>query len=191
MTTIRPIVAALLCGGALVTATPVAAQLYLGGGLGWSDYKAGNASNDISSGTVDGEDTGWKLFGGYQFNRNFGFELSYLDLGRASYSGTLSGAPVTSGSLETTGVNLSVVGTLPLTQNFDLFGKLGAFAWETKTGDLTAGVAGSRKDDGTDVSYGVGVAYNFTPQLALRGEWEKLKAHDDIDFMSVSMAFKF
>jgi OOP family OmpA-OmpF porin len=174
-----------------VTAPPAAAQFYAGGGLGWSDYKAGNASNDISSGTVDGEDTGFKLFGGYQFNRNFGFELAYLDLGKASYTGDLGGAPVTGGSLENTGFNFSVVGTLPLTQNFDLFGKLGAYLWETKARDVTGGVAGSRKDDGTDVSLGVGVAYNFTPQLALRGEWEKLKAHDDIDFLSVSVAFKF
>lgn len=141
MTTLRPIAAVLLCGSALVTAPPAAAQFYAGGGLGWSDYKAGNASNDISSGTVDGEDTGFKLFGGYQFNRNFGFELAYLDLGKASYTGDLGGAPVTGGSLENTGFNFSVVGTLPLTQNFDLFGKLGAYLWETKARDVTGGVA--------------------------------------------------
>lgn len=190
MSTIRPIVAALLCGGALIAAPPAAAQLYAGGGLGWSDYKSGNAV-PLTSGSVDGEDTGFKIFGGYQFNRNFAFEVSYLDLGKASYTGFAGAAPVTGGRAETTGFNFSVVGALPLSPNFDLFGKLGMMAWETDASFSVSGVPGSQKNDGNDLTYGVGVAYNFTPNLALRGEWERLKAVDDIDFLSVSLAVKF
>jgi OmpA-OmpF porin, OOP family len=183
-------VAALLCGGALVTAPPAAAQLYLGGSAGWSDYKSGNAVN-LTSGSVDGEDTGYKIFGGYQFNRTFGFELSYLDLGKASYTGTLNGAPVTGGSAETTGWNFSGTATLPLSPSFDLFGKLGMMMWETDSSFFTAGVPGGQKNDGNDLTYGVGVAYHFTPNLALRAEWERFKAVDDIDLMSIGVAIKF
>ena len=190
MSIVRNIAVASICGSALIMAPPAAAQFYVGGSLGWSDYKAGNATG-LTSGSVDGEDTGYKIFGGYQFNRNFGFELSYLDLGKASYTGTGAGGPLTGGSAETTGWNFSGTGTLPLSPNFDLFGKLGIMMWETKSSFVIGGAPGSQKNDGNDFTYGVGVAYNFTPNLALRAEWERFKAVDDIDLLSVGVAFKF
>jgi OmpA-OmpF porin, OOP family len=192
MSTIRNkmLVAALLCGSALMAAPPAAAQFYVGGSLGWSDYKSGNAV-PMTSGSVDGEDTGYKIFGGYQFNRNFAFEAAYLDLGKASYTGSVGAAPLTGGRAETTGFNFSAVGTLPLTQNFDVFGKLGMMMWETDASFVVSGVPGSQKNDGNDLTYGVGIAYNFTPNLALRAEWERFKAVDDIDLLSIGIAFKF
>ena len=63
--------------------------------------------------------------------------------------------------------------------------------WETKSSFLIANVPGSAKNDGNDFTYGVGVAYNFTPNLALRAEWERFKAVDDIDLLSVGVAVKF
>lgn len=49
--------------------------------------------------TNDDPDTGYKLFGGYQFNKNFALEGGYFDLGKFGFTattvlaGTLSGNP--------------------------------------------------------------------------------------------------
>src|SRR5689334_17289823 len=62
--------------------------------------------------SCDDTDTGWKLTGGYQFNKNFGAEIGYVDLGKASASGVLSGASV-SASVKAKGWEVLGVGTLP------------------------------------------------------------------------------
>jgi OOP family OmpA-OmpF porin len=192
MKAIRIITACLLLTGAWMAAAPAAAQAYIGFGAGKSDYDSGNMIPDlITSGSVDGKDTGYKLFGGFQFNRHFAVELAYVDLGTAGYSGNFFGAPVTGGSLETWGLNASAVGIVPLGASFDLFGKLGIFGWESKARDTTAGVPFSGEADGGDLSFGVGLAYHFTRNVGVRVEWERFKAVDDIDLVSAGLVFKF
>lgn len=185
--------AAVLVLSGLVAAAQASAQgFYIGGSIGQSKMDDGNAIPDlITSGTVDGKDTGYKIFGGYQFNQNFGLELAYVDLGKASYSGTFLGAPVTGGTVKTSGVNISAVGTLPLNSGFALFGKAGLFTWESKASDITGGVPFSGKEDGTNASFGLGASYNFTKNFGIRSEWERFKAVGDIDLLSVGIVYKF
>ena len=188
----KVIAASLLLASAWTAAAPAAAQAYLGFGVGKSDYDSGNAIPDlITSGSFDGKDTGFKIFGGYQFNPHFAVELAYVDLGKASYSGDFFGAPVNGGSLETWGLNASVVGILPLNPSFELFGKIGVFGWESKARDTTAGAPFSGKADGGDLSFGLGMALNITRNVSIRAEWERFKAVDDIDLLSLGLAFKF
>ena len=165
---------------------------YVGGGVGRSDADDSNAVPDlITSGSVDGTDTGFKIFGGYQFNPYFGLELSWVDLGTAKYSGSFAGLPVMGGSVKTQGFNFSAVGTYPFGSGFAVFGKVGAFAWESKQNDVTAGTPFSNKESGGDVSFGVGVSYDFTRNIGIRAEWERFKAVGDIDLLSMGLAYKF
>ena len=47
-------------------------------------------------------------------------------------------------------------------------------------------------DDGTDVVYGLGAAYNITQNLSVRGEWERYDFDgDDVDLLSVGLAWAF
>ena len=64
---------------------------YLGAGYGQSEAAVDKAkingayvtgSYTSASTTADETDTGWKLFGGYQFTRNWAVELAYVDLGK-------------------------------------------------------------------------------------------------------------
>jgi OOP family OmpA-OmpF porin len=181
----------LLFTAALIAAPPALADFYIGGSAGWSDFSDGNAASEINVGAVDGSDAGFKVFGGYQLNQYLGFELTYVNLGKAAYSGTFQGATVTGGTLDTTGLNASVVGTLPINPSFGLFGKVGLFKWETDVQDVRNGAPFKAKRDGNDGSYGIGASYNLNPKLALRAEWERYKAADDIDLLSVGVAFKF
>jgi OOP family OmpA-OmpF porin len=187
------IAAAVLALSGLVAASQASAQgFYVGGSVGRSDADDGNAVPDlITSGTVDGTDTGFKIFGGYQFSQYFGLELAWVDLGKATYSGTFAGFPVTGGSIKTQGFNFSAVGTYPFGSGFAVFGKVGAFAWESKQNDVTAGIPFSNKENGGDVSFGIGASYDITKNIGIRAEWERFKAVGDIDLLSVGLVYKF
>jgi len=102
------------------------------------------------------------------------------------------------------GVNLDALGILPLTEKFSAFGRVGviyAEAKDTFTGTgAGAGVAASdpnpKKSD-TNYKYGVGLQYDFTRALSMRGEWERYRVNDavgntgDIDMVSVGLVYMF
>jgi OOP family OmpA-OmpF porin len=184
---------AVLVLSGLVAASQASAQgFYIGGSVGQSDIDDEITTGLITSGSVDGKDTGFKIFGGYQFNQNFGVELAYVDLGKASYSGSFFGAPVTGGKVEVWGLNISAVGTLPLNPSFSLFGKVGLFSWEAEASDVTGGVPFSAKDDGVDLSIGLGLSYNFTKNVSARVEWQRFMMDvADADLLSVGIVYKF
>jgi OmpA-OmpF porin, OOP family len=192
MNRVKTVAIMLLMLGGVMAAPQAWAQVYFGGSFGKSDLDSGNVVPDlITSGSVDGDDSGFKIYGGYQFNPYFGMEITYVDLGKATYSGSFFGQPVTGGSLETTGANFSAVGTIPLNPTFSLFGKLGFFVWEQKARDTTNGLPFSGKDDGGDLSLGLGANINLTRNVSLRLEWERFEAFDSIDFLSLGVAFRF
>ena len=191
-------VTALALGG-LMAASQASAQaymsasgLYVGGSIGQTSFDKDIARGLLTSGRVDTSDTGFKFFGGYQFNRNFGLELAYVDLGKARYSGFAGPDPVTGGKVEVTGVNLSAVGSWPLAGNIDLFGKIGFLSWEDKASDVTGGQPFSDKIDGTDLSFGFGARFHITRNVSARVEWERFRVDKtDADLFSVGAVFKF
>ena len=98
---------------------------YVGGNVGRATTDFDQRFIGVPAGTVTGindddSDTAWKLFGGYQFHRNFAVEGGYFDLGRYDY-GYTTGAGAFSGSTRLQGLNLDLVGTLPLTDRFSAF----------------------------------------------------------------------
>lgn len=190
----RNAVAAALLGLGILTASALASaqSFYVGGSFGSTDASDGNAVPGlITSGPVDGKDSGFKLFGGYQFTKNLAAELAYVDLGTLTYSGTFLGAPVTNGRLETTGLNMSLVGTFPVNPSFSLFAKAGIFVWTADARDVTGGAPFSGSQDDSDLSFGFGGAFQIGPRLSLRGEWERYEAIDNISLLSIGLAYGF
>lgn len=191
-------IAALLATAGLASPQAAFAQTtpeagwFAGIGFGQSDIDSAITTGLITSGQVEGKDTAYKLFGGYMFNRNFGAELSYLRLGDVSYSGSFFGAPVVGGTVEASGFNVAAIGAFPVSPAFSLFGKVGFFMWDAEASDTTAGAPFSAKTDGTDLSFGLGAAYNFTRNLGVRAEWERLKVEDaDADLLSIGLVYRF
>ena len=199
MSVTRLLAVVVLGSSGLITASQASAQaqqsvagFYVGGSLGQSSFDKEIVRELLTSGRVDTSDTGFKVFGGYQFNRNVGLEVAYVDLGKASYSGFAGPAPVTGGKVEVTGVNLSAIGAWPVAPNFDVFGKIGFLSWEDKASDVTGGVPFSDKIDGTDLSFGFGAAWHLTRNVRLRVEWERFRVDDtDADLFSVGAVYKF
>ena len=184
-------VCALALSGAL-TASQASAQFFVGGSIGQSDIDDEVTTGLITSGTVDGKDTAWKIFGGYMFNRHFGVEAAYVNLGEVSYSGAFGLLPVTGGKVELTAFNVSALGALPINEQFSLFGKIGFFGWEAEASDTTGGVPFSAKDDGTDLSFGVGVMFNFTPNFGVRAEYEFFQMDiGDAALISIGAVWRF
>lgn len=138
---------------------------------------------------MDDTDTAYKIFGGYNFNKNIGLELAYVDLGEVSFNGTIGGTAVT-GSVDTQGFNISAVFTAPINDRFSIFGKVGAFTWDSDFTASSAAVRATASDSSTDFSAGTGAAYNFNKNLSVRTEYEYF---DDVDasLWTVGLAYKF
>src|SRR5258708_10192134 len=93
-----------LTGALAFAAVPAAAQegVYAGGSIG--QFK-----EDVTGETA----TGFKLFGGYQVNKNFAAEAGYVSTGTAKINGL---------EFKATAFTLAAVGMSPLKNHLSLFG---------------------------------------------------------------------
>jgi OOP family OmpA-OmpF porin len=138
----------------------------------------------------DLKDTGWKLAIGNQFNANAAIEFGYVDLGEAKASASGPGGSVTC-KADAAGFNAGIVGSLPVTKEFSFTGRIGLFRWDSD-GSCSGVIELSESDSGTDLTFGVGIRYDFTQSVGLRGEWERFDVDDsDIDLLSLGLIFKF
>jgi opacity protein-like surface antigen len=78
----------------------------------------------------------------------------------------------TSRGYATKGTSLLGIGTLPVTQGFSLFGKVGAVRGD-EDGNLNFGGSAYRLDSSTELTYGLGLEYDFSSNLGLRLEWQR------------------
>ncbi len=151
--------------------------------------------------TTDKKDTAYKLFGGYQFNRNIALEGGYFNLGKHSFTANTSPAGTLAGETKVHGVNLDLVGTMPLTQRFSAQARIGAqHAWSRSNFSGTgaaAGVATSSKHNDTNLKVGLGVQYEITPAVWVRADVERYRIKDaignrnNVTVASVSLVIPF
>ena len=162
--------------------------------LSVSDFNDGS----ITSGRVDDTDTGWKLFGGYGFNKNFAVEGGYADLGESNFNGTSNGlgflyfaGPVNI-DIETKSLFVDLVAIMPF-KKWSLFGKIGFHNWDAEVTVSNPPVSGSADDDGTDPHFGVGAEWRPSPRWGLRLEWEVFTEvlEEDIEAISLSGIYRF
>ncbi len=118
----------------------------------------------FDNGDCDIDPTGYRVDLGYHFSEMLALELGYMDAGdnESSYSDASSSQRL---SVNSEIVDLSLLGTLPLTDRFSLFGRLGA-AWITNNIDLDSSdafgdISDSFDRDVTTYEYGVGLAFGW------------------------------
>jgi len=144
---------------------------YIGLSVGQSDYSLDNGIDLFES---DQGDTSYGIQLGNYFSTNFGVEIGYTDFGSVNRAG---------GTTKADGVNLSLIGKLPLNPMFNVLGKIGTTYSRTDVSSNPASgiVAGS--ENGFGLSYGVGVEYVFTPQWStvLQYESQEMKFAGDRD----------
>ena len=125
----------------------------------------GAAVTGVSS---DKRDNGYKLFGGYQLNRNIGIEAGYFSLGKFSFSGNAPANAFNAGGpfnaeARIRGFNLDLVGTLPVTENLSVIGRIGAQVARTRDNFSGAGAAGiaNTSPSKRDTNYKVGAGLQY------------------------------
>jgi OOP family OmpA-OmpF porin len=157
-------------------------------------FTAANVSSDQRS-------TGYKLFGGWQFNRHLAVEAGYFDLGRSTFSATALPAGSLTGAFKVRGFNADVVGLLPFTDRLSGLARVGLSRAETKSsfaggGGVTVASPGL-SENANNVKVGVGLQYAVGSRMIVRGELERYRIADtlgrraDVELASVSLVFPF
>lgn len=140
---------------------PAASQSYIGLSGGRSDFELGNG---IGLFNHDQNDNAYSINAGtYPFN-NFGFEVGYTDFGQIDRAG---------GRTQADGINLSLIGRLPLGTSFNLLGKLGTTYGRTDVSSDPSSGVGAGTESGFGWSYGVGAEFTFSPQ------WSAVLQYDE------------
>lgn len=159
---------------------------------------AGLATTSMS---LDESHAGYKLFAGYQLNRYLALEGGYFNLGKFSYTATTVPAGTLHGQIKLQGLNLDLVGTLPITDRFSAIGRVGvqvAKARDSFSGTGAVQVADpspSKRD--TNYKLGVGLQYEVNPSFLVRAEAERYRINDavgnrgDVNLYSVTLVFPF
>lgn len=127
---------------------------YVGLNIGKSDFSLGNGIGFFPS---DKRDTVYNIYAGNYYNKNFGLELGYTNFGKVSRAG---------GDTKAQGVNLSLIGALPLSPSFNLLGKIGTTYSRTDVNSSPFSGVASGSESGFGLSYGIGAEYAFNPQLS-------------------------
>lgn len=159
---------------------------------------SGFSTTSISN---DDRDTGFKIFGGYQFNRFFALEGGYFDLGKFGFTATTVPAGTLNGNIKLTGGNLDAVGILPITKMFSAFARVGVTYAEAKDSFAGTGLVNvtNPSPSKSDANYkaGLGLQYAFNDSLGMRLEAERYRINDavgnrgDIDLFSVGLVYRF
>lgn len=150
---------------------------------------------------------------GYQFNQNFAVEAGYLQLGEGKVNlgavhipdeDVIAQAAL---KLHQNAIDLVGKGIIPISSNFNVYGKLGvAYVTTTSKGTLeTPGfptVSFDLKDRNNVAKHkwapeaAVGVSYDITPNVSLDTSWTHIQPlgsnkPGNIDFVAVGLGYNF
>jgi hypothetical protein len=113
------------------------------------------------------DDTAFKLIGGYQFHRNIAAEAGY-------------GLLFDKGGTEVTALELVAVGLFPVMDKLSVIGKLGFAQVDIENGS-----------DDIELTYGIGLQYDFLRNLGARVQWQRYDSDPEADLLSVGIVYRF
>ncbi|MFL6631704.1 MAG: porin family protein [Massilia sp.] len=131
-------------------AQTTAPHAYVGIGAATADNKS-----------TDDYHTNAKIYGGYEFDQNWGVEAGYANFDKENAAG---------GTVKGSGTYVAGKYSIPLAERFTGYGKLGVAYNERKY----SGAAGTQVNSyDTGLYGGVGVEYKLNEKLALNAEYER------------------
>lgn len=179
-----------LAAASLVGAA-AAADVHVGASIGRSDYRI----DTTGAASADTKDSAGKLFVGADLTANLGVEATLFDLGRASGSVDVPGVGAVDASARVRGIGVAGVLSAPVGP-VALFAKAGvAHVRARLETSVSTGLPGS--ESSWQPSVGFGLSYAIDRQLAVRGEWERVRARfpggekDNVDLLSVGLSYRF
>jgi len=190
-----PAILTVAVGGPMLVSTAFAVEpgFYAGGGFGYANIVTDDDKKDLRNaiatagltGTVD-DDTknfGWKLFGGYNLSEFFGVELAYVGLGEIEFQVDIT-APAASSTKVTSeigGWEYVLTGYYPLSQDWDLTGRIGGISWDadTKVSTTVPDIDTDAFSDSDGTSFTVGIGLNR--MISERLSWHMGVQYFDVD----------
>lgn len=203
----KVIAASILCAAASQPAAASEVGFYIGAYFGqaskdisrtfFEDFKNGihaflGYTPTDETVAFDDTDTSFSLFAGYRLNSYLAFEGGYTRLGQVTYKSRSTGTfPMDTGSVDTTfesetsGFTVSVLGTWPLTRNWELFARGGVlFATNSLTlsirthqevfvSSLSTEFSDSFSKGSTDTYAALGISRRFFENYAVRLEYQR------------------
>lgn len=149
----------------------------------------------------DEHDLGFKVFAGYQLNRYLAVEGGYFNSGEFGFIATTQPMGTLRGGVKIQGLNLDLVGVLPLTQKWSAFGRAGVNYAASKTSFVGTGAVQvddpDRNKHAAHHKLGFGLQYDFMPHFGIRAELERYRIDDtvgnrgDIDVASLGLVYRF
>lgn len=190
-------VAALLASAA---APSFASNFYLLADAGQSKF-----SIDVEEATVSRTETVLSLGVGYNLNSTFALELAYRNLGeldgREEFYYDNGNYGVVTDTTEISSLQLSVIGSLPLSEKVAIYGRLGIADLKVKNTEKAVGSFDGERFQGTESSsvsknralVGVGLNYALGSAFALRAEYSQYAEWDDltISTTTIGLTYKF
>jgi OOP family OmpA-OmpF porin len=143
----------------------------------------------------------YKVFGGYQVNRNLAVEGGYFDLGNFGFTSSTAPAGALRGNIRLQGLNLDLVGLLPITHRFSATARVGLNYTEavgsfSGTGAVRVLNPNSSTRE-TNVKFGLGLHYALTDSWSVRTDLERYRINDaagnhvDVDQLLIGLVYQF
>ncbi len=137
---------------------------YVAGDFGKMTY-----SNSNPGGAEFSNPNVMRISGGYRFSPMFAVEGGYAVIGDSTLNSSTGSATITNSA-----VQVAAIGTYPVSDTFDLFGKLGVSINSIKASG-TGSTSSLNVDHSTSWSsmIGIGVQYNVSRQFGIRAQYER------------------
>jgi OOP family OmpA-OmpF porin len=182
---------------------------YVGGNIGSARAKIDDAgiaqylqNNGFSSSIRDNNRSGaGKIYGGYQINENWAVEGGYFNLGNFGYTATTNPIGTLNGDIKIQGVNLDLVGMVPLSKSFSAFGRVGVTHSQSRDHFTSTGAVNvinpNPRENSNNWKAGLGLQYALSDRTAIRGEVERYRVRDaighrgDVNMVSVGLVYHF
>lgn len=196
---------AALLGLLAVAAGPAAAQskdddkgIYLGGSGGLAHFTKSCVQSNVP---CEDKDPAFRVFGGYRFNKYWGAEISYFDLGASKGEGVIGGQTATF-KYDVYGADAVATATVQVAGRLHAYGKLGIYLARVTMKQELGGVV-VQSSGGTNHNYtvGAGLQYNLGP-LGIQLGWQRYNntggpedqgtlIEDDVDVYGVGLLWRF
>lgn len=188
----------LACVLGAFTLPAMADNFYIFGDVGQGKFELDGSSDSKLSKT----DTTFSIGAGYDFNKFLAVEVAYRDMGEAVERGSdFDGVDDYDyvDKIGITALQASVVGKLPISDVFNVYGRLGLASldaeYESKEyyADGNNPAPYSDSESKTRALFGIGASFDVTSQLAVRAEYNQYAKWDDLKLsaLTVGAVYKF
>jgi OmpA-OmpF porin, OOP family len=188
---------------------------YISGDLGQSHFSgvAAQANTEASNmallgmpftDTYTDNDTGYRLSIGYQFDRYWAMEASYVNFGQADINiNSTSPAMSSDTKLKAHGWVIAATGSAPISDTWAVFVRLGAIDGHVEKDVITTGfdtptIESSTSSTDWRATYGAGLSWSFAPNWSARLGWDQYRhlgnssmGENNVNLASIGIVYLF